>query len=222
MKKVIFGIFAHPDDESFGPAGTLLKLKNEGCDIHLILLTDGEGGVNVDNVPDLAATRLAEWQAAAQLLGATSTHALHYPDGGLENVSQDELAQNVTNIIATVQASYSEAPEISFMTFEPYGLTGHHDHIAASILTTRIAKEVSAKEVWYFCLDSTQAPLSGTAYYEPRAREDSYITDRIDVSPFLDTIFRIIDTHRSQRADGTNRKALGKERLSEECFCIER
>jgi len=222
MRKVIFGIFAHPDDESFGPAGTLLKLKNEGYDIHLILLTDGEGGVNVDSVPDLAITRLAEWQMAAQLLGASSTHALHYPDGGLQDVSQDDLAENVNKIVTTIQTTYSETPETCFMTFEPYGLTGHHDHIAASVLTSRVAKECSAKEVWYFCLDSTQAPLSGTAYYEPRAREDSYITDRIDVSPFLDTIYRVIDTHLSQRADGANRKALGKERLSEECFRIER
>ena len=222
MKKVIFGIFAHPDDESFGPAGTLLKLKQGGYDIHLILLTDGEGGVNVDNVPDLAATRLAEWQAAAQLLGATSTHALHYPDGGLQDVSQDVLAENVTQIVRAVLADYSDTPEISFMTFEPYGLTGHHDHIAASVLTTRIAKEVNAKEVWYFCLDSAQAPLSGTAYYEPRAREESYITDRIDVSPYLDGIYQVIDTHLSQRADGANRKALGKERLSTECFHVER
>lgn len=79
MKKVLIGIFAHPDDEAFGPSGTLLKLRDEGWDIHLILLTDGDAGVNVDNVTDLAATRLKEWEASAKLLGAASTHALHYP-----------------------------------------------------------------------------------------------------------------------------------------------
>jgi len=222
MKKVIFGIFAHPDDEAFGPAGTLLKLTSEGYDLHLILLTDGEGGVNIDDVPDLRGTRLAEWQAAAKLLGASSTHALHYPDGGLKGIPQDKLTEIVTEIITDRLARYPEVPEISFMTFEPNGLTGHHDHIAASQLTTHMAAEFSAKEVWYFCLDSTQAPLDDTAYYEPRAREDSYITDRVDVAEFLDSIYRIIDTHRSQRQDGAKRKALGKERLSTECFHIER
>jgi len=222
MKKVIFGIFAHPDDEAFGPAGTLLKLRDDGYDIHLILLTDGDGGVNADNVPDLAATRLAEWQAAAQALGASSTHALHYPDGGLQNISHAKLADAIRSIITTVQSSYHEPTEMSFMTFEPHGLTAHHDHIVASNLTTQIAKEFSAREVWYFCLDSTQAPLEGTAYYEPRAREERYITDRINVSVYLDTIYRLIDIHHSQRADGAKRKALGDERLSVECFHIER
>lgn len=222
MKKVIFGIFAHPDDEAFGPAGTLLKLKDEGYDIHLILLTDGEAGVNIDNVPDLAATRLAEWQVATQLLGASSTHPLHYPDGGLENVLPEDLEHNLNTIIATIIGRYPETPELAFMTFEPHGLTGHHDHIAAATLTTRVAKKYSAEEVWYFCLDSSQAPLSDTALYEPHAREDDYITNRIDVSAFLDTIYHVIDTHVSQRKDGANRKALGKERLSKECFHIER
>jgi hypothetical protein len=64
--------------------------------------------------------------------------------------------------------------------------------------------------------------LENTAYYEPRAREDSYITHRIDVSAYLEGIYRMIDAHESQRVDGANRKALGAERLSIECFHIKR
>jgi len=219
MKKVLFGIFAHPDDEAFGPSGTLLKLKDEGCDIHLILLTDGDAGVNIDNVPNLAATRLAEWQASAKLIGAASTRALHYCDGSLETIDSHELDENVHQIIAKIIDSYTDPVEVSFMTFEPNGLTGHNDHIAASKLASRMAKEFKAHETWYFCLDSTQAPLQDTAYYEPRAREDSYITTRIDVSAWLDDKYRIIDTHVSQRLDGEAMKKLG---LKTECFHIDR
>lgn len=222
MKKILFGIFAHPDDEAFGPAGTLLKLRDEGYDIHLILLTDGDAGVNVDNVPSLAETRLAEWQASASILGASSFHALHYPDGALENVDTSELDEKVSQIITQTANSSPETPEISFMTFEPNGLTGHRDHIAASELTTRMVSKFNAHEAYYFCLDSTQAPLEETAYYEPQAREEAYITDKIDVSAYLPDIYQMIDAHVSQRGDGANRKALGAERLSIECFHIER
>lgn len=220
MKKILFGLFAHPDDEAFGPSGTLLKLKEEGYDIHFILLTDGEAGTNPDGVGDLGAVRLEEWRAAATIFGAHSTHALHYPDGALDTVPADELYSTTKAIISNLLVSYRNPSKVSFMTFEPHGLTGHHDHIAASHLTTKLAHEYSA-EVWYYCLDSTQAPLGGTAYYEPCAREDSYITTRVDVSEQLTDKFRVIDTHTSQRADAANLKALGEERLSIECFRVE-
>lgn len=221
MKKVLFGIFAHPDDEAFGPAGTLLKLASEGYDIHLILLTKGEAGVNPDNEPDLGATRLKEWQQAAKVVGARSTHALHYPDGALEKIPLNELGDAVETIIKEVLDTYSESFELSFMTFEPQGLTGHQDHITTSQVTTKLASRFNTYATWYFCLDSSQAPLQGTAYYEPRAREDNYITDRIDVSAWLASIYDMIDAHVSQREDGAKRKSLGHERLSVECFRIE-
>lgn len=218
MKKLLIGIFAHPDDEAFGPSGTLLKLKNEGYDIHLILLTDGDAGVNIDNVPDLAATRLAEWHGAAEVLGATTTHSLHYPDGELENIDPNLLHEKLLKTIADILHSYKETTELSFMTFEPLGLTGHRDHIIASKLTTHLAKELSAKQVWYFCLDNSQAPLENTAYYEPRAREDEYITHRIDVSHYLREKYQMIDAHVSQRNDAETMKKLDH---TAECFHIE-
>lgn len=221
MKKLMIGIFAHPDDEAFGPSGTLLKLHNEGYDIHLILLTDGEGGTNPDNVPFLGSTRLGEWQSAAKLLGARTVTALHYPDGGLSLITNEDLDTKVNHHISRILADYRSPAHLSFMSFEPLGITGHRDHIAASHLTARMMRQFGAHEAWYFCLNSNQAPLSNTAYYEPRAREDSYITHRIDVNSFLTDKYRIVDAHHSQRTDGTNLKALGEERLSVECFHIE-
>ena len=221
MKKVIFGIFAHPDDESFGPSGTLLKLRRSGYDLHLIVLTDGEAGVNPDGIENLGEVRLQEWRKAAEILGADYTYDLHYPDGALETVSTDELDTRVSSIINGIMKDYEGMVEISFMTFEPTGLTGHRDHIAAAELTSRLAKTFKARELWYFCLDKNQAPLDGTTYYEPRARADSYITTRVDVSEYLTDKYRAIDAHYSQRGDGESVKALGDERLSYECFHVE-
>lgn len=209
MNKVLIGIFAHPDDEAFGPSGTLLKLKDEGYDIHLILLTPGDAGMNVDDVPDLAATRLAEWKASAEILDATSATALDYHDGTLDTVPEEELENAVRPLVEKLITDYREPIEVSFITLEPQGLTGHRDHIAASLLTTRIAHTFDTKEIWYFCLDNTQAPLDGTAYYEPRAREDGYITMRIDITPWVGRKYQMIDVHYSQRQDAEVMKKLG-------------
>lgn len=209
MQRLMIALFAHPDDEAFGPSGTLLTLRDEGYDLHLILLTDGEGGTNPDQVADLAATRRTEWQAATKLLGATTTHALHFPDGTLDQLSEEQLDTAVTAVIRQVLHHYTEPTQVSFMTFEPQGLTGHHDHIVASRCTTRMALQFHAHAIWYFCLGTDQAPLDGTAYYEPRAREDDYISTRIDVTPYLEQKYQIMDTHFSQRADADAMKKLG-------------
>lgn len=39
----IVGIFAHPDDETFGPGGTLSKLAQKGQDVYIICATNGDG-----------------------------------------------------------------------------------------------------------------------------------------------------------------------------------
>ncbi|HRJ06701.1 MAG TPA: PIG-L family deacetylase [Candidatus Saccharibacteria bacterium] len=226
MKQVLVGIFAHPDDEAFGPSGTLLRLADEGYDVHLVLLTDGEAGSNPGQVTNLGAVRLEEWQSAGKLLGVKSAHALHFPDGGLKDVPSDSLDAKLAAVLDMIAAEYAEPAEVSVMTFEPEGLTGHVDHIAASQAARRIFDSLAAKsgvhrgKLWYFCLDKTQAPLDGTAYYEPRARNDDYITDRIDVRENLAQKYELIDRHASQVADAANLKALGDDLLATECFHI--
>ena len=40
----ILVIFAHPDDESHGPGGTLAKYAAEGAKVHYLCATHGEAG----------------------------------------------------------------------------------------------------------------------------------------------------------------------------------
>jgi LmbE family N-acetylglucosaminyl deacetylase len=223
MKRVMVGIFAHPDDEAFGPSGTLLKLAAENYDIHLILLTDGEAGTNLDNVPDLASVRLEEWQNSGKLIGVTSQTSLHYSDGKLDLVDADELTMKVEGCLKDIFNKYDEPVATSIMTFEPNGLTGHLDHIAASKTATTLFRGLengNKDSLWYFCLNSKQAPLEATPYYHPQAREDAFINTTVDVTLYLEKKYQVIDCHRSQREDGAQMKTLGDELLSTECFRV--
>ncbi len=40
--KVLLAVFAHPDDETFGPGGTLARYAAEGVDVHYACATRGE------------------------------------------------------------------------------------------------------------------------------------------------------------------------------------
>lgn len=226
MTRLLIGIFAHPDDEAFGPAGTLLKLQEDGYDVHLILLTDGEAGTDPDGTGDLGTRRLAEWQAAGVILGASSLNALHYPDGGLDAVSPAELDTAIAAEFGAILSDYDEPLEVSLMSFEPHGLTGHRDHIAASKAASRLYEGLEATPgvtrvgFWQYCLNDAQAPLDGTAYYEPRAREAGYITHQIDVRPYLARKYAMIDCHATQVTDAEALKKLGDDLLATECFHI--
>jgi LmbE family N-acetylglucosaminyl deacetylase len=66
-------IAAHPDDIEFGCGATLAKWSAAGCEVSLLVCTDGSKG-SWDTGADLAAlvaTRQAEQRAAAAALGAT-------------------------------------------------------------------------------------------------------------------------------------------------------
>ena len=75
-KRVLLGIFAHPDDESFGPGATLARYAAEGADVHVVIATDGIAGsvedpAHVSGHETLAQVRSAELSRAAVALGVT-------------------------------------------------------------------------------------------------------------------------------------------------------
>ena len=43
-RRALLAVFAHPDDESFGPGGTLAKYAAEGVEVWLVCATDGNAG----------------------------------------------------------------------------------------------------------------------------------------------------------------------------------
>jgi len=63
-------VAAHPDDIEFVMAGTLLRLKAVGWQIHYLNLSSGNCGSQTMGPSELAVLRLQEAKAAADLLGA--------------------------------------------------------------------------------------------------------------------------------------------------------
>jgi LmbE family N-acetylglucosaminyl deacetylase len=118
MKQLLFGVFAHPDDEAFGPSATLLKQAQAGAELHLICATYGENGFNPDQHEDLGAVRRDEWHAAGKRMGAAHLHALGYTDGTLCNNMYFDIAANLDAIVRDAASRYPEGCEISFMTFD--------------------------------------------------------------------------------------------------------
>lgn len=71
---------AHPDDAEFQCAGTLIRLAEAGCEIHIATLTAGDWGTMTEAPEAIAARRRGEAQKAAAMIGATY-HCLEEGDG---------------------------------------------------------------------------------------------------------------------------------------------
>jgi LmbE family N-acetylglucosaminyl deacetylase len=68
--KVAIAIGAHPDDIEFYMAGTLLMLKQKGCEIHYLTLANGSCGSAEYNAAMTRSIRNTEARSAAKILGA--------------------------------------------------------------------------------------------------------------------------------------------------------
>ena len=80
-------IGAHPDDVDFGCGATLAKWAADGCEVSVLVCTDGSKGTwdPTTDQAQLVATRQVEQRAAAKALGATGEVVfLGWPDGELE------------------------------------------------------------------------------------------------------------------------------------------
>ena len=112
VKRLIV-IAAHADDLETMCGGTIAKLTGRGVSIFSVNCTLGDIGAQTKETLrwTLAATRIAEAEAAAEILGIEQTYNLGQPDGEL--VASLELRAQIARLYRLTQAD-------SLLTFDPY------------------------------------------------------------------------------------------------------
>ncbi len=138
-RPVLLGVFAHPDDESFGPGGTLARYAAQGAAVHVIIATDGiagsmEEGHRLRDHETLAQVRSAELANAAVALGLTSIWSLPYRDSGMRNSPDNQhpaalIQQPVEKLVAELADYYRRLQPQVIITHDPFGGYGHPDHV---------------------------------------------------------------------------------------------
>ncbi len=208
MKRMLV-IVAHPDDESFGPSGTLALYARLGVEIHLVCVTNGEAsdivlpGTEALNAGErrlvLTRIRQQEVRLAADVIGIAQIDFLNYPDGQLCNAIYHDIAHDIMTKIEYYSPHVIIAPE-------PQGITGHLDHIAVSMITTyAFINTKQGQKLYYVCLPKeivNMTPYEHYFVYFPPGYDQSSITTRIDYSSFADIKIKAIRQHASQINDG--------------------
>jgi len=124
-------VFApHPDDETLGCGGTILRKRAAGADVSLVFMTDGaQSHARLIAPAEMRTFRAAEAVAAARALGVERerVHLLDFPDSRLAE-HREEGVRRVADLLGQLR------PEDIYV---PYHLDGPADHLA----TTEIVQE---------------------------------------------------------------------------------
>jgi len=205
-KKVFIGIFAHPDDESFGPSGTLALQIKEGADVYLILATSGSSGNNPDQHDSLGTIRLKEWEAAGKLLGVKQQFHLDYEDGKLSNDQFVSISGKIEAIVSSICEKEPES-EITLISMDQNGISGHIDHIVMSFVSCFIYVKLKErypqiKQLWLACIPEAMLPTPDTSFvYRSKGRSSSEIDLSVDIASVFELKKQIMRSHVSQRND---------------------
>ncbi|GIQ62818.1 GlcNAc-PI de-N-acetylase [Paenibacillus cisolokensis] len=116
MKKVLV-VAPHPDDESLGCGGTLLKHISEGDQVYWLIVTgiDTDHGFSEQRVTE----REKEIEAIGRAYPFTHTYSLRFPTTELDTVPMNALVQSFSRVFQEVQ------PDIIYI---PYRGDIHSDH----------------------------------------------------------------------------------------------
>lgn len=221
----LLAVLAHPDDESFGPGGTLARYAAEGYTVHLLTITDGALGEGAPELmegniglPELRATEL---RCAARALGVASLRQLNYRDSGMpgspHNQHPDCLLQAEDGpVIEEIRRVLKETRPAVVITHDPTGGYFHPDHIRTSALTTAAFRAIQGPQRLYYSVlprtfirwavlflrllrqDPTRFGRNHDVDLTRLGAPSDLIHARIDVGPYLATKGRAMACHRSQ------------------------
>ncbi len=197
MNRSILLVLAHPDDESFGPSGTVARYKKLGVSADLVCATRGEVGTRLD-VPEGTPTgvaREAELRAAAAIIGIRDIYFLDFIDGQLDRIKTSQIAAKIIKIMQKMQ------PEV-VITFGPDGVSGHLDHIAVGKAATAAFNKLTKKsagprKLYYITIPDSVLPDAEEVGLSTRPDEE--VTTAIETTDYLDVKIKAIATHRTQQ-----------------------
>ena len=120
MKKVLI-IAPHPDDETLGVGGTILKLNSIGAEIYWLIITEQKKKFGVSK--KIIEKRKKEILKVSNLFKFKKTFQLKFPANRLDTISLDTIIKKIKKIFDQLK------PELIFIPFER---DVHTDHLYVS------------------------------------------------------------------------------------------
>lgn len=139
MSESVLVVAVHPDDETLGCGGALMRLREEGAEIHWMIVTamTAEGGFSSEVIE----RRNREIETVARMYGFSSVHQLGFPTIRLDEVPMAQLVTAMSKVFQSVQPN---------QVFLPFQYDVHSDHqyaFAAAYSCTKTFRYPSVRKV---------------------------------------------------------------------------
>jgi LmbE family N-acetylglucosaminyl deacetylase len=234
MARRLAAIVAHPDDDTWGVAGTVaLHADDPALRFVLVHVTSGEAGQIADGSgatrETLGAVREREDRRSWAALGREPDRHewFRLPDHGVEDEPYDALVERIVAVLR------EERPDV-VITFGPDGITAHPDHITVGRATTdafhRVRREGGSGlqrllhnalprswiDAWNDQLVAAgREPFDPGQLYQPRGVADDTIGVIVDCSAVAARKLAALREHVTQATDmddgGDDLESLGRE-----------
>lgn len=183
MSKVII-ISAHPDDETLGAGGTLLRHKEHGDEINWLIVTDVFENEGFSN--ERVLSRKLEIDMVSKLFSFNNVYKLGYPTMKLNDTILFDIVNKISNIFQKLK------PEIIYVMNRSDAHSDHRIVFDAVMSCTKSFRYPSVKKVlMYECLSETEfAPTLPERVFQP-----NYF---VDISDFIEKKIEIMKIFHSE------------------------
>ncbi len=180
MKNKVLVIAVHPDDETLGCGGTLLKHKSNSDEIHWLICT------SLEEEHPYYETREHEIKLVTSAYNFNSVYNLRLNTMHVDEYNMSDLISRISNVINEVK------PNIIYLPFKGDVHSDHRKIFEASYSCTKSFRHPFIKKIYMM------ETLSETEF-APSTKEDSFIPNVfIDISEFFEKKIEIMKIFESE------------------------
>ncbi len=180
MNRKVLVIAVHPDDETLGCGGTILKYKNQGAEVHWLICSESK------NNAEFHSKRKKEIEKVASMFSFDSVINLQLEATKIDNYSMSTLVEKISNVINKLK------PDTIFIPFRADVHSDHRSIFEASISCTKSFRYPFIKRIYMM------ETLSETEF-SPSFSEDSFTPNTfVDISDYMNTKIQIMKTYEGE------------------------
>ena len=186
MNKILV-IAVHPDDETLGCGGTLLKHKANGDEIHWLIATDIKESEGFEKTT--VEKREKEIDKVKKLFRFSSVNRLGLSTTKIDEYSMSDLISKISSIINKVK------PNIIYLPFKSDVHSDHKYIFDAAYSCTKTFRYPFIKKIYMMeTLSETEFSLS--------TKEDSFVPNVfVDISKYIDKKIEAMKVYESEMGD---------------------